>query len=1797
MTDSAKWVWVADKKDVFVKGKIVEEDGDNFSVKIPETGETRVVQSSQMEKVNPAQFSNVGDMAELTYLNEPSVIANLKTRWFAGDIYTYSGLFLVAVNPYRPLEIYGDQTVAKFKGKRRDEADPHIFAIAEEAYRSMLETKCDQSILITGESGAGKTENTKKTIQYLSSVTKSNSKGGIDARLIQTNPILEAFGNAQTVRNSNSSRFGKFIKIRFASQSNYITGASIQWYLLEKSRVVSQHVNERNYHIFYQLLSGAPSDLKKKLLLPDGASPKDFTYLKSSSPTIKGVNDAELYGKLLEAFYIMGFSQKDIEKVMEIVAAVLLLGEIKYKASSVDQGSVCDMEDVERVAQLLGLDPDRLINSILQPKVKVGRELTTQSRTSAQAQHTTNALAKSLYERLFGYIVDQLNLRLGTETDFSCSIGVLDIAGFEIFEHNSFEQLCINYTNEKLQQFFNHHMFVLEQQEYVKENVDWEYVDYGSDLQPTIDLIEQSTNPMGIFSCLNEESILPSGSDTAFKEKLVKNWDGNNPKFTPSRLGEGFTIAHYAQSVEYQTDGWMEKNKDPLSDAVEFEMSESSHTLIRTLFPSNTSKVGKASILRTVAQRHKEQLNSLMTHLRATQPHFVRCIIANTERSATTFDNHLVLDQLRYNGVLEGIRIARTGFPNRLEFEEFSERYRILVGTVSGPADSQQKCATILQKINLDPSQYKVGLSKVFFRNGVLAKLENKLDILVAEQALLIQTFARGALVRIAVRRKFHRRRAAKVIATCFKLSQNYSKDPWWQFNIGLKPLLMSKESMENNKKDLRMQKLETTLHRLKEEQVELISSKNELRGELISALKAKEVLAKSLECSKLEQKERDETHKTAILAARSRDEASAAALRELTDRHSAMHREFEVFKGAKAELEKNLKASFQAQWEDGQNNLREEVKRITDAEKAFADAKIELENKALQDRELTKKLVDENKRLTEELKVAKAKVLSLTSEYSQLSESSHALQKDTDARLMESTKRLTSLEKELEALSNSKISEQKELEDLKTRLENSNKKVESLSSSLAFKNTDVAKAKEDLEATQKKLNSSVEELKKLRDWLSKAKAELQVAVESRRELAELQDTHKRFSEEAAVEKRDLLKKLNEAVTGFTVMKEKAASSLDPKQFQTLQHEKDKAARALDNATENLLKTNEELNKAREKTKALEMDLQSTKDALSESKSLQTSLSQRLEASEKDKKAIEAKLDELRLSKESLASDFALATKSQSETTAQLDSMRKRLQTSDKRLADAQAKLANVSKSGSHAHLCSPAANLNGIIRPSEVQKGAPSSQIAYSRSRIQAKSLSSVLTQKNCSQKEDVEHELALAKHDLKQAEAQMENLKAELESSRKEVAQAAILRQKYEKLQRDKAMLVRDKSHLMLGVQKNRGQTRELELAKAQASEVKRLQSEIKVLNLKLVRSERDRKALESKTSISNEMTSSDNDSLESLRHRLRLAELSKLQLSKTVHELGKAQAAESANLSIWPAEVDAAHGLTGTNQGESEALRNISNDRKVSDHTFLAAEHVKTADLEEALEIYKSRASEFHLKLEKAELVVKSATRAEKIAKQQAEDYKRRLELAQNEHGSEVNELCRENLKSKQEIDSRDSKVENFLVQANLGGDLKNQMKSMNSTLRELGIERDRLAKDKARLEKRLHDMVSSFDHHPRQLQEQILSLKQNEQHMMREQGELRWKLERKGRLVDQLRRSMTDAEARIDQCRAEIDRLHSNAEAREIALRQANREISDVNEKRLIAERELEQYRLPRSKTSASQASRESRPAFV
>lgn len=554
---------------------------------------------------------------------------------------------------------------------------------------------------------------------------------------------------------------------------------------------------------------------------------EDFDYTKHGNDAISGISDRDEWNSLIEAFHIMGFTEKDQAAILRTVAAVLHLGNIRAMKESrrADQATFDLAAEAQAriVSQLLGISADDFVKALLHPRVKAGREWVEKVQTPEQVNLSIDALAKGIYERGFGDLVDRINKQLdqtGSGGDDSHFIGVLDIAGFEIFDENSFEQLCINYTNEKLQQFFNHHMFVLEQEEYAREQIEWKFIDFGRDLQPTIDLIELP-NPIGIFSCLDEDSVMPKATDKSFTEKLHSLWgDKKSTKYKRSLLTQGFMLTHYAAEVEYSTAGWLEKNKDPLNDNVTRLLAASSDKQIAHLFVdcadtddetgSSRSRV-KKGLFRTVAQRHKEQLSTLMTQLHSTHPHFVRCILPNHKKRPKQFSAPLVLDQLRCNGVLEGIRIARTGFPNRLPFVEFRQRYEVLCRDLpKGYLEGQTAAKLILEKLNLDRALYRVGLTKVFFRAGVLAELEDQRDTLIRDIMIRFQSAARGFVQRRVAHKRLYRAEATRIIQGNFQVYLNMQSDPWWRLFARMRPMLgATRQAAEVKKRDEMIVKLE----------------------------------------------------------------------------------------------------------------------------------------------------------------------------------------------------------------------------------------------------------------------------------------------------------------------------------------------------------------------------------------------------------------------------------------------------------------------------------------------------------------------------------------------------------------------------------------------------------------------------------------------------------------------------------------------------------------------------------------------------------------------------------------------------------------------------------------------------------------------------------------------------------------------------------------------------------------------------------------------------------------------------
>lgn len=807
--DSKKNCWVPDEKEGYLLGEIKATKGDIVTVNLP-GGESKDFKKDQLQQVNPPKYEKAEDMSNLTYLNDASVLHNLRQRYYHKLIYTYSGLFCVAINPYKRYPVYTNRCAKMYRGKRRNEVPPHIFAISDGAYVDMLTNHVNQSMLITGESGAGKTENTKKVIAYFATVgasTKkddaSKSKGSLEDQVVQTNPVLEAFGNAKTVRNDNSSRFGKFIRIHFGPTGK-LAGADIETYLLEKARVISQQSLERSYHIFYQIMSGSVAGVKDMCFLSDNIY--DYVNVSQGKITVPNMDDGEEFTLTDQAFDILGFTKQEKEDVYKITAAVMHMGGMKFKQRGREEQAEQDGEEEGgRVAKLLGCDVADLYKNLLKPRIKVGNEFVTQGRNVQQVTNSVGALCKGIFDRLFKWLVKKCNETLDTKQKRQHFIGVLDIAGFEIFDYNGFEQLCINFTNEKLQQFFNHHMFVLEQEEYKKEGINWEFIDFGMDLLACIDLIEK---PMGILSILEEESMFPKATDQTFAEKLTNTHLGKSAPFQkpkppkPGQQAAHFAIGHYAGVVAYNITGWLEKNKDPLNDTVVDQFKKSANKLLVEIFADHPGQSGggeqakggrgkKGGGFATVSSAYKEQLNSLMTTLRSTQPHFVRCIIPNEMKQPGLVDAHLVMHQLTCNGVLEGIRICRKGFPNRMVYPDFKMRYMILAPALMA-AEKQPKnaAAKCLESIGLDPDMYRIGHTKVFFRAGVLGQMEEFRDERLGKIMSWMQGWARGYLARKGFKKLQEQRVALKVVQRNLRKYLQLRTWPWYKLWQKVKPLL-----------------------------------------------------------------------------------------------------------------------------------------------------------------------------------------------------------------------------------------------------------------------------------------------------------------------------------------------------------------------------------------------------------------------------------------------------------------------------------------------------------------------------------------------------------------------------------------------------------------------------------------------------------------------------------------------------------------------------------------------------------------------------------------------------------------------------------------------------------------------------------------------------------------------------------------------------------------------------------------------------------------------------------------------
>merc|ERR1712121_400234 len=759
--DPKKSYWCPDGKGGYSECILDADEGGKANVTVGH--EKKGFKSEEVGQVNPPKFEKCEDMANLTYLNDASVFNNLKVRFKAKLIYTYSGLFCIVVNPYKRYPIYTGTVVKMYLGKRRNEVPPHLWAITETAYRNMLVNSKDQSMLITGESGAGKTENTKKVISYLAMVAssgkKSEKKVSLEDQIVATNPILESYGNAKTARNDNSSRFGKFIRIHFTA-SGKLAGCDIVSYLLEKSRITEQQEVERSYHIFYQLLQPygdgiCPGGLRAKCFV--SADIYDYIYVSQGKTKVDSIDDDEELLYTEDAFNVLGFGEQKKFDCYVLTAGVMTCGGIVYETKGRDDQAEIANVGIEtfagKAAASFGVQAPVLLKAFCKPRIKVGTEWVIKGQTCEQATMATGGIARAIFDRIFKWLIDKCNDTLIDHALKKANFcAVLDIAGFEIFEYNGFEQISINFVTEKLQQFFNHHMFVVEQEEYVKEGIDWVMVDFGMDLAAAIIMFEK---PMGVWAILEEESLFPKATDKSFEEKLKASL-GKLPIFlkpaSKTDKNAHFAISHYAGIVSYNVTGWLEKNKDPVNDTVvELFKSGSSCQLLVHLWRDHPGqptsapkdegkKKKKGGGGKTVSSVYLVSLGELMTTLYNCEPHFVRCLVPNNHKKPGDVEPPLIMHQLTCNGVLEGIRICMRGFPNRMMYPDYKMRYACLgQSEIASSSDNKTAVYALMDKINFDRERYRLGHTLVFFRAGALAGLEEARDGLVIKWIRFIQ--------------------------------------------------------------------------------------------------------------------------------------------------------------------------------------------------------------------------------------------------------------------------------------------------------------------------------------------------------------------------------------------------------------------------------------------------------------------------------------------------------------------------------------------------------------------------------------------------------------------------------------------------------------------------------------------------------------------------------------------------------------------------------------------------------------------------------------------------------------------------------------------------------------------------------------------------------------------------------------------------------------------------------------------------------------------------------------------------
>ncbi|KAJ8793745.1 hypothetical protein J1605_003556 [Eschrichtius robustus] len=1019
--DAKNTNYVVDPKESYVKATLQSTEGGKVTAKT-EAGDIVTVKEDEDFPMNPPKFDKMEDMVTMTHLHEPAVLYNLKERYTAWMIYSYSGLFCVTVNPYKWLPVYNPEVVVAYRGKKRQEAPPHIFSI--------------------GGSGAGKTVNTKRVIQYFATTAVTGEKrkekptpgkmqGSLEDQIMNANPPLEAYGNAKTVKNDNSSRFVKMLMIT--------------------------------------------------------TNPHDYAFVSQGEIEVTSINDAEELLATDSTTDIVGFSSEEKVSIFKLTGAVTHYGNMKFKQKQREEQAEPDGTEVaEKAASLQGLNSADLLQALCYPRVKVGNEYVTKGQSVQQVYNAVGALAKAVYEKMFLWMVTRINQQLDTKQPRQFFIGVLDIAGFEIFHFNTLEQLCINFTNEKLQQFFNHHVCVLEQEEYKKEGIEWTFIDVGKDMDACADILEK---PMGIFSILEEECMFPKATDTSFKNKLYEQHLGKSPCFLKPKAVKGraeahSSLVHYAGTTNCNITGWLHKNRDPLNESVAGLYQNSTVKILAFFFSEQTSEAEgggakkggkkKGSSFQTVSAVFRENVGKLMTGLRSTHPHFIQCIVPSVTKTPGFRDNELVLNQLRCNGVLAGIRV----------FRQFT--------------DGKDASEKLLGSLDIDHTKYKCGLTKVFFKAGFLGVLEEMRENKVAQLVIQTQARCRGFLARVEYQKTEEQRESIFCIRYNIRVFMNVKDWPWMKLYFKIKVLLKSAKTEETptpkEKNDLQLQ-VQSEADRLADAEDrcnQLIKTKIQLEAKI----------------KKVTERAENEEEINAELTARKR---------KLEDECSELKKDIEDLQVTLVKVEKEKHAA-----ENKVKNLTEETAGLDEV-----IAKLTREKKALQEahqRTLDDLQAEEDKVNT--LNKAKAKLQQQKTISSNLMENSkrkneQALGIQLQKKIKELQAHIEELEEEIEAERASRATAEKQRSDLSRELEEISERLEEASGATSVQiemnkkqEAELQKMRRDLEeatlqheamaATLRKkhadsvaeLGEQIDNLQRVKQKLEKEKSELKMETD-----------------------------------------------------------------------------------------------------------------------------------------------------------------------------------------------------------------------------------------------------------------------------------------------------------------------------------------------------------------------------------------------------------------------------------------------------------------------------------------------------------------------------------------------------------------------------------------------------------------------------------------------------------------------------------------------------------------------------